>query len=241
MSSLHFIGGEKGGVGKSFTARLLAQYYIDKQVPFIGYDSDQSHSTFSRFYSEYTAPVDTSSFDSLDRIIELAEQNLEQNIIVDLAAQTASQLNKWLQESEILDIFTELGFTVYVWHVMDDGADSLFLLGKTLENFSNAFVQFVLVENLGRGENFDMTERSETFANAKARDSHTLTLSKLQTSLVKKIDFSDSSFWAAANNSDLMSTVERHRVRAWLNKHYLQIDSILFDEKAPLAEPMFEM
>jgi len=36
MSSLHLIGGEKGGVGKSFTARLLAQYFVDRELPFIG-------------------------------------------------------------------------------------------------------------------------------------------------------------------------------------------------------------
>jgi cellulose biosynthesis protein BcsQ len=29
MSSLNFIGGEKGGVGKSVAARALAQYFID--------------------------------------------------------------------------------------------------------------------------------------------------------------------------------------------------------------------
>ena len=28
---IHFIGGEKGGVGKSLTARVLAQYMIDKE------------------------------------------------------------------------------------------------------------------------------------------------------------------------------------------------------------------
>lgn len=33
MSSIHFIGGGKGGVGKSLNARLLAQYMIDQQIP----------------------------------------------------------------------------------------------------------------------------------------------------------------------------------------------------------------
>ena len=31
MSSLNFIGGEKGGVGKSVAARVLAQYFIDRE------------------------------------------------------------------------------------------------------------------------------------------------------------------------------------------------------------------
>ena len=65
-----------------------------------------------------------------------------------------------------------------------------------------------------------------------------MVLSRLQSSLVKKIDFSDASFWAAANNREIMSTVERHRVRAWLNKHYLQIDSILADEPVDQLEPL---
>jgi anion-transporting ArsA/GET3 family ATPase len=34
MSHLHFIGGEKGGVGKSLVARILAQYFIDRRQSF---------------------------------------------------------------------------------------------------------------------------------------------------------------------------------------------------------------
>ena len=43
MSTIHFVGGEKGGVGKSVVARLLAQYMIDHNLPFIGFDTDKSH------------------------------------------------------------------------------------------------------------------------------------------------------------------------------------------------------
>ena len=32
-ATLHFVGGEKGGVGKSVMARILAQYCIDKELP----------------------------------------------------------------------------------------------------------------------------------------------------------------------------------------------------------------
>ena len=238
MAGLHFIGGEKGGVGKSFTARLLAQYFVDKQLPFVGFDSDQSHGTFSRFYRDFTHPLNTRSFDSLDRIVELAESAPQNNIIVDLAAQTFDNLSQWLEESQILEIFAELGFDVYMWHVMDDGADSLALLGKTMERFRTEQVRLVVVENRGRGDDFDLVEQSSTFGRAKSLDAHTMVLSRLQPSLVRKIDFSDASFWAAANNRDVMSTVERHRVAAWLNKQYVQIDSILADEPVDQLEPM---
>ena len=68
MGTLHFIGGEKGGVGKSFTARLLAQYFIDHDMPFAGFDTDASHSTFARFYGHYADRISVEEYASLDRI-----------------------------------------------------------------------------------------------------------------------------------------------------------------------------
>ena len=52
MADIHFIGGEKGGVGKSMMARILAQYFIDHELPFIGFDADKSHGALLRFYGE---------------------------------------------------------------------------------------------------------------------------------------------------------------------------------------------
>ena len=69
MSSINFIGGEKGGVGKSVTARLLAQYLIDKDRPFTGFDTDRSHHSFNRFYADYASPVVVDSFEGLDLIV----------------------------------------------------------------------------------------------------------------------------------------------------------------------------
>ena len=52
MASINFIGGEKGGVGKSVVARLLAQYFIDRRRAFTGFDTDRSHTSFTRFYAD---------------------------------------------------------------------------------------------------------------------------------------------------------------------------------------------
>jgi CO dehydrogenase nickel-insertion accessory protein CooC1 len=49
MTNIHLIGGEKGGVGKSLLARLMAQYLIDQSMPFIGFDSDRTHGALLRF------------------------------------------------------------------------------------------------------------------------------------------------------------------------------------------------
>lgn len=57
MANIHLIGGEKGGVGKSLVSRLLAQFMIDRSIPFLGFDSDRSHGALLRFYEGYASPV----------------------------------------------------------------------------------------------------------------------------------------------------------------------------------------
>ena len=55
MPRVHFIGGEKGGVGKSVVSRVLSQYFIDHQIPFVGFDTDRSHGSLLRFYADFAS------------------------------------------------------------------------------------------------------------------------------------------------------------------------------------------
>ena len=71
-SRIHLIGGEKGGVGKSVVARLLAQHFIDHNLAFTGFDTDRSHGALMRFYKDYASPVLVDRFEALDAIVERA-------------------------------------------------------------------------------------------------------------------------------------------------------------------------
>ncbi|HQX61006.1 MAG TPA: mobilization protein, partial [Burkholderiaceae bacterium] len=87
MASLNFIGGEKGGVGKSVVSRLLAQYFIDKDKAFIGFDTDRSHTSFTRFYADYASPVLIDSYEGLDQLVSVFETAPEgelPRVVVDL-------------------------------------------------------------------------------------------------------------------------------------------------------------
>lgn len=226
MGNIHFIGGEKGGVGKSMTSRLLAQYLIDAGKPFIGLDSDQSHGSFSRFYADFSSPLIVSDYNSLDKMVMLAEEHPQSDFIIDLAAQTSVPLGQWIEESDGLSVLKELGNQVYLWHVMDDGAESVTLLDNLLETYPQEFIQFVVVNNLGRGSDFDPFMESETFSKAVARKAIFIILAKLQSQLAQAIDFNNTSFWAAANNPDVMNVIQRSRVRVWLKKNYEQFDKL---------------
>lgn len=226
MSKVHFIGGEKGGVGKSMTARVLAQYYIDNDKPFIGFDCDASHGTFSRFYSDFASPIIIGDEDSLDGILSTIEDNPDKDLIIDLAAQSSQPLGKWIGETDVFGLLDELGYQVCLWHVMDDGADSVALLGTLLERYQQASVDFVVVKNLGRGSDFHRFEQSDVYKTALERDALVLELPKLQSKLTQKIDFNNSSFWAVANDRNIMNIAERQRMKVWLRNAYEQFNKI---------------
>lgn len=229
MGKLHLIGGEKGGVGKSFTSRLLAQYHIDHYQGFLGFDTDISHATFSRFYGAFANPLDVDSFVSLDKLIEAAEKHSDQDLLVDLAAQTAHKLYKWIDEAEVFNIMDELHRTTYYWHVMDDGADSVHLLKKLLVRMTGSSVNLVVVQNHGRGKNFHDFEHSSTYQLACEYGAKFIAMPNLEEQLTRKIDFNDLSFWAAANDQKIMTTVERQRMKVWTKLSYQQVAKVLAD------------
>ena len=229
MSTIHFVGGEKGGVGKSVVARLLAQYMIDHELPFIGFDTDKSHGSLLRFYSDYAAATIIDDYESLDTIIETASAQPEQRILVDLAAQTHQPLARWLDESGVLDLAEELGITICYWNVMDSGKDCVDLLDKLLSQFGTQ-LNYVLVQNQVRDDQFNILEHSGVKDRALALDAKVMTLKRLHAPVMTKVDSNSYSFWAAKNkdteSSYPLGLLERQRMKIWLNHAYSEISNI---------------
>jgi hypothetical protein len=233
MANIHFIGGEKGGVGKSLTARLLAQYCIDRHIPFVGFDGDASHRSFRRFYGEFAAPMVLDDYTGLDIIVETAAVDPSRDIIVDLAAQSARRLDRWIAETDIISLLTEMGYRIFFWHLLDDGADTVKLLDGTLQKYGQSAIKMVVVQNQGRGENFSLFQQSSTHQLALALGAHLFTLGRLHPNVTQKIDFADLSFWAAAHNQEALSLTERQRVKVWLREAFQQFDTLFSKPTEP--------
>jgi len=228
MNSLNFIGGEKGGVGKSVTARLLAQYFIDGNRPFVGFDTDRSHNSFARFYEGFASPVVVDSFEGLDAVVNSFDDNPFQSVIVDLAAQTLAPLSSWIKESDLFEVFKELKIPVNFWHVLDDGKDSADLLGALIDTFGDNPNYFV-VQNNGRGNDFGLLQGSNSLVKAIAHNARTITLPRLHESSMRKIDAHNLSFWKAANDRagpNALGLLERQRVKMWLSTVYAGFDTL---------------
>jgi hypothetical protein len=229
MSNIHLIGGEKGGIGKSLVSRLVAQYFIDRAIPFIGFDSDRSHGALLRFYAGYASPVIIERYDSLDPVAEAAIENPGKRVLVDLAAQTQEPLSRWIEACGLLEPETGLGLKLRYWHVMDSGHDSTDLLGRLLDRFGTK-MDYVIVLNQVRGEEFGILDRSGERERAASMNAQFITIRQLPEPIVNRIDAHGTSFWAATQNANKetggFGVLERQRVKFWVNHAYEQFDRL---------------
>lgn len=222
-SQIHLIGGEKGGVGKSMVSRLLAQYFIDHEIPFVGFDTDRSHGSLMRFYADYASAVLVDRYEALDRIVEAAVEQPGRRVLVDLAAQTHEPLVRWMDESGVLDMADLSGIALNYWHVMDSGRDSVDLLKRLLDRFGQR-VQYVLVKNQLRGDDFGQLERSGELDRAVGLGAKVIEIRRLHDAVVQKIDARNSSFWSARNGGTIdgpsLGLMERQRLKLWMGHSY---------------------
>lgn len=227
QAHVHLIGGEKGGVGKSMVARLLAQYLIDHELPFVGFDTDRSHGALLRFYAGYASPALVDRYEALDLIIESCIDQPGRRVLVDLAAQTHDPLAKWMDESGVLDLADVSGVAIHYWHVMDNGRDSVDLLRKLLDRFGRRLA-YVIVRNQLRGDDFTLLEQSGELARAADLGARVIDLKRLHDAVVQKIDAANASFWAAKNASAQggagLGLMERQRLKLWLAHAYAEIE-----------------
>ena len=227
MSHIHFIGGEKGGVGKSVLARVLAQWCIDRGLPFVGMDADRSHGALARFYSEFTHVVDLNSPDGADQIMDRALGS-ERIVLVDLPAQSVVALETWLADADVLAFADGMAIGVTFWHVTDGGFASVGELGQSLARLGDQ-VRHVVVRNFGRSREFGQFDSSAARARLDALGGQVIDLPELDATTMYRIDARGASFWAASNLSGEgrpTRNLELQRVRLWLKRAFAAIDSL---------------
>ena len=239
MSKIHFIGGEKGGIGKSVLARLLAQYHIDNGLPFRAFDSDQSHGALLRFYRDYSQPIVLDDFESADRLMESAIAS-SRDILVDLAAQTSLPLHRWIEQNDLLALANDVPVKVVFWHVLDDGADGIVLLDTLFERYGGN-AEFVVVKNYGRGKDFSAYEASPVCTRAEQLGAREIEIPGLHPATMRKIDHGSASLWAAAHSSASgLGLMDRQRVKVWTSRVYKQFDQLADMHFTPATDVLME-
>ena len=112
---------------------------------------------------------------------------------------------------------------------MDSGKDCVDLLGKLLDQYESR-LNYILVQNQLRDENFTILESSGIKNRALALNARVVFLKRLHAPVMTKIDGNSSSFWAAMNkdveNQNALGLLERQRVKIWLRHAYGQFQTM---------------
>jgi len=226
VSHIHFVGGEKGGVGKSVVARLLAQWFIDRSIPFAAVDGDLSHGALVRMYADYSQPVDLSDPASADQIVDRA-LGADRKVLIDLPAQSVRTLWNWLSEANVFAFAKEAGIRMSFWHVTDGGFASVGEIDRSLDLFGDRF-EHKVVRNLGRSKNFTQFDESNAKRHLDQLGGKTIDLPELDAQAMYKVDRLGSSFWGAIHSSgeEGLKPLERQRVRLWLERGYAQLETL---------------
>ncbi len=226
MATLHFFGGEKGGVGKSFVTRTVIQYFLDQGIDFALFDADEGNRDVKRIYSSVGCREALFSRDEKeeDEALETYYTASKKPTLVHLPSHVETPFQAWFSENELFELAKEDGVEFTIWFVCSGGNDSLQHLGKTLSFFEDK-VNHVLVKNWGVCDDWEALDKDEILQN-KIREYSVKVLNfpKLRGSMCRNtIDKKNLTFGAAKESKELRS-VNRQRVKTFLKTAYQVFD-----------------
>ena len=173
MATIHFIDGEKGGVGKSLFARVMVQYCIDRGFPYTLVEADRSNPDVGVIYPDLVevkgeqkihhykqavfSEAERKAYEA-DQIFDLA---LTKPVIVNLPAQVFGMVNDWIDRNGVLTLGAQHGVDICKWFVCTGGYDSVQLFIQSLNHFKGK-IRHILVRNWGLQDDWSsVSERKE--------------------------------------------------------------------------------
>lgn len=144
MATVHMVLQGKGGVGKSLSASLLTQYFMEQGVAVGCIDTDPVNATLSGYKAFDGQTLDIMSGDDVDprRFDQLVEIILGlpagEHLIVDNGASTFLPFCSYLAENAVFSLLLSKGLTIHLHCVVTGGQailDTLSGLQSLLRSF----------------------------------------------------------------------------------------------------------
>ena len=162
MATLHFFGGEKGGVGKSFVARTAAQSHLDRGIDFALFDADRGNPDVKRIYGGAGCGdvIFSESEKERDKANVLYSSAQKKTTLVNLPPQVGFAFKDWFERKDLLDPSLTAGIKITHWFVSSGEYWSLRLFNEYLDYFGRR-VNHVLVKNWGLCDEWSALEANQ--------------------------------------------------------------------------------
>lgn len=240
MHTIYYVGGEKGGTGKSFLTKSILQYLYDYGLDFVAIDTDRSNPDVKRCYDKVCS-VKLAVLSEAERLQDsgniIFNAALEHDVVCNLPAQVAPALHQWLTDNNLIELAAEMDIKMRLFFVSDAGYESLKLFERSLTRFG-ADIPHTLVRNFGMTDDWSpVTDDHELQALIERYKVKVIDLPRFIGNADRNfIDRHSISFGEALTHPAL-GAISRHRVKTFLKKTYQAFESAqLFPQSTVTAQ-----
>lgn len=225
MPTVHLIGNDKGGVGKSFFAKVKIQHCLDKKYSFVAVETDRCNPDVNAVYPKLcnfaVFSEDEKQAAKADSIFEYA---IEKPVVVSLPAQVNNLVYQWIDRNQLFTVGKEYQVDFCKWFVCSGQYDSVKLLINSL-NLYQGQMRHIIVRNWGKCDDWTHVDRDKELEKlVKKYKVKTIDLPKLPHAETYLIDKNRLNF-AQARESKELKILGKQRVKNFLNLAYQAIDS----------------
>jgi len=219
--------GEKGGVGKTTVARLLADFLTARDISFKAFDAEGATGQLLRFHPDETSGVNVAEAAGIAPVLDhLMEGTGRKTALVDLGARSGEDLKAWLYRGGALEEAGAGRLGVTVVYVLGGAVDSV---GHLKECYSalGGDVNYVVVRNFGVAGKFDVYDQSKIRKDLQAAGAREIAIPALDGSVYQAVDRASISFssFAESQNGSFGFT-ERRYARTWLRECFAALDEV---------------
>ena len=219
--------GEKGGVGKTTVARLVADFLSARDASFRAFDAEGPAGQLLRFHPAQTSAVEVDKASAIAPVLDFLMDGTPKRLaLVDLGARSGEDLKEWLYKGGALEEAEggQLGITIV--YVVGGAVDSVGHLKECFVALGNA-VEYVIVKNLGVAAKFDVYDASNIRKDLLAAGAKEITIPILDGTVYQSVDKASVAFSAFCEGQGTEAGfTERRYCRTWLRECFAALDTV---------------
>ncbi len=230
MATLHLVTGDKGGTGKTFLARTLAQYFVDREIDLALFDADRCNPLLKKIYQNAGCGEiilkEGKEYENDARPAYLSA--MKKTTLVDLPAQVIDALKKWFEKNSLFEMAEEHGVDFTIWFVSNGEEYSLDLFSEYLSHFQEK-VNYVFVKNLhfcGEGGWILLEENEVLQQKMNEYGVKVVNLPSFELDSCRQMIGKHALTFGAATQYKAFNVFDRQGAKTYLRKSYEAFDSV---------------
>jgi hypothetical protein len=218
--------GEKGGVGKTTVARVIADYLNSHDQAFRAFDAEGDTGQLLRFHRADTSPVDVGDAASVAPVLDyLMDGGGKRLALVDLGARSGAELRNWLYRAGALEEAEASRLGITIVYVLGGAVDSVGHLKEY--NSLGREMNYVVVKNQGVAQRFDVYDQSKVREEIQKVGAREITFPALDPAVYQSVDKASVPFsHFAENQGGTFGYTERRYTRTFLRECYTALDEV---------------